>query len=85
MNQETISTLDSSTFVVSSANGDIEAKPDHLMVCSSRTTHHLSVLTLNAQRLDLLSTDEVECYFIQFFCVAPSIHFFQIGSALSRF
>src|SRR5262245_39937986 len=71
MSEETISILDGSTFVVSSANGDIEAKPDEPHGLFFKDTRHLShwVLTLNGERLDVLSTDAIEHYFAQFFCV----------------
>jgi glycogen debranching enzyme len=73
MNEETVSILDGSTFVVSSANGDIEAKPDQPHGLFFKDTRHLShwVLTLNGTRLDVLSTDTIEYYFAQFFCVPP--------------
>jgi glycogen debranching enzyme len=71
MNEEMISILDGSTFVVSSANGDIEAKLDQPHGLFFKDTRHLShwVLTLNGKRLDALSTDAIEYYFAQFFCV----------------
>lgn len=71
MSEDTVSILDGSTFVVSSANGDIEAKPDEPEGLFFKDTRHLSrwVLTLNGSRLDVLSTDAIEHYFAQFFCV----------------
>jgi glycogen debranching enzyme len=74
VNEQMVSILDGSTFVVSSANGDIEAKSDQPHGLFFKDTRHLShwVLTLNGLRLDVLSTDAVEYYFAQFFCVPPS-------------
>jgi len=74
MSAETISILDGSTFVVSSANGDIEAEPDQPHGLFFKDTRHLShwVLTLNDARLDVLSTDTTEYYFAQFFCFPPT-------------
>src|SRR5215469_10727135 len=71
MNDNTISVLDGSTFVVSSANGDIEAGADQPHGLFFKDTRHLSrwVVTLNGLRLDVLSTDTVEYYLAQFFCV----------------
>ena len=71
MSEETVSILDGSTFVVSGANGDIEAKPDEPEGLFFKDTRHLShwVLTLNGSRLEVLSTDAIEHYFAQFFCV----------------
>jgi glycogen debranching enzyme len=73
MSKETVSILDGSTFVVSSANGDIEAKFDQPHGLFFQDTRHLShwVLTLNGRRLDVLSTDTIEYYSAQFFCVPP--------------
>jgi glycogen debranching enzyme len=74
VSEQIVSILDGSTFVVSSANGDIEAKPDQPHGLFFKDTRHLShwVLTLNGIRLDVLSTDAVEYYFAQFYCVPPS-------------
>src|SRR5215475_2840635 len=74
MNEKTVSILDGSTFVVSSTNGDIEAKRDQPHGLFFKDTRHLShwVLTLNGTPLDVLSTDAIEYYFAQFFCVPPS-------------
>jgi glycogen debranching enzyme len=74
MNEGMVSILDGSTFVVSSANGDIEAKPDQPHGLFFKDTRHLShwVLTLNDTRLDVLSTDTIEYYFAQFFCFLPT-------------
>ena len=73
MDDKIVSILDGSTFVVSSANGDIEAKPGQPHGLFFKDTRHLSRLTvtLNGTRLDVLSTDTIEYYFAQFFCVPP--------------
>jgi glycogen debranching enzyme len=71
---EIISILDGSTFVVSSANGDIEAAPDQPHGLFFKDTRHLSrwILTLNETRLDVLSTDTIGYHFAQFFCFPPT-------------
>jgi glycogen debranching enzyme len=71
---ETLSILDGSTFVVSSTNGDIEAAPEQPHGLFFKDTRHLSrwKLTVNDARLSMLSTDAVEYYHAQFFCVRPT-------------
>jgi glycogen debranching enzyme len=72
--EETISILDGSTFLVSGKNGDIEAGPDQPHGLFFKDTRHLSRwnLTFNNAKLSVLSTDEVEYYHAQFFCVRPT-------------
>jgi len=79
MNEESISILDGSTFVVSSPNGDIEAQPDQPHGLFFEDTRHLSywVLTINDTRLNVLSTDAIEYYYAQFFCVPPISTIYQ--------
>ena len=72
--EETISILDGSTFLVSGTNGDINAGPDQPHGLFFKDTRHLSRwnLTLNGSKLSVLSTDAVEYYHAQFFCVRPT-------------
>ncbi len=72
--EETISILDGSTFLVSGKNGDIEAGPDQPHGLFFKDTRHLSRwnLTFNNAKLSVLSTDAVEYYHAQFFCVRPT-------------
>ena len=73
MSENTVSILDGSTFVVSSPNGDIEAKQDQPHGFFFKDTRHLSrlIVTIDGAPLNLLSTDTIEYYFAQFFCVPP--------------
>src|SRR5215471_10766811 len=74
MTNNSVSILDGSTFLVSSPNGDIDAKPDEPQGLFFKDTRHLSKwrLTVNALALDVLSTDSVEYYYAQHFCVPPT-------------
>jgi glycogen debranching enzyme len=74
MSDNTISILDGSTFLVSSANGDIEARRDQAQGLFYKDMRHLSKwkLTLQGTTLDVLSTDAVEPYYSQHFCVPPT-------------
>jgi glycogen debranching enzyme len=74
MSGNSISILDGSTFLVSSANGDIDAKPDQPQGLFFKDTRHLSKwkLTVNGTTLDVLSTDSIEYYYAQHFCVPPT-------------
>src|SRR5262249_23318141 len=74
MSDNSISILDGSTFLVSSPNGDIEAKHDQPQGLFFKDTRHLSKwkLTINGITLDVLSTDSVEYYYAQHFCVPPT-------------
>jgi glycogen debranching enzyme len=75
----TISILDGSTFLVSSENGDIQAGPNQPEGLFYKDTRHLSLwkLTVNNMGLDVLSTDTIEYYFAQFFCVPPTGTIYQ--------
>lgn len=77
--QQTVSILDGSTFLVSSENGDINAKPEQPEGLFFRDTRHLSLwkLTVNNVVLDALSTDTIEYYFAQFFCIPPTGTIYQ--------
>jgi len=74
MSDNTISTLDGSTFLVSNPNGDIDARPDQPEGLFFEDTRHLSkwTLTINGIALDVLSTDSIEYYYAQHFCVPPT-------------
>jgi glycogen debranching enzyme len=68
------SILDGSTFLVSSPNGDIDAKPDQPQGLFFKDTRHLSkwILSVKGITLDVLSTDSIEYYYAQHFCVPPT-------------
>ena len=69
-----VSILDGSTFLVSSPNGDIEASPTQPQGLFFKDMRHLSKwkLTIKGVPLDVLSTDSLEYYFAQHFCVPPT-------------
>jgi glycogen debranching enzyme len=74
MSDNTINILDGSTFLVSSPNGDIDAKPDEAQGLFFKDMRHLSKwkLTIEGIPLDVLSTDVTEYYYSQHFCVPPT-------------
>jgi len=74
MSDNTISILDGSTFLVSSANGDIDARPDQPQGLFYQDMRHLSKwkLTVKGIPLDVLSTEAIEYYYAQHFCVPPT-------------
>jgi glycogen debranching enzyme len=74
MSDNSISILDGSTFLVSSPNGDIDARPDEPQGLFFKDMRHLSKwkLTINGTTLDVLSTDSIEYYYAQHFCVPPT-------------
>jgi glycogen debranching enzyme len=74
MSETTINTLDGSTFLVSTPNGDIDARSDQPEGLFFKDTRHLSkwTLRLNGLTLDVLSTDSIEYYYAQHFCVPPT-------------
>jgi glycogen debranching enzyme len=69
-----VSILDGSTFLVSQENGDVAAGPTQPDGLFYKDTRHLSTwkLVVNNVVLDVLSTDTVEYYYAQFFCVPPT-------------
>jgi len=73
VSDDNIRILDGSTFLVSSPNGDIEARPDQPHGLFYKDMRHLSrwKLTIQGRPLDVLSTDAVEYYYAQHFCVPP--------------
>src|SRR5215469_12152572 len=85
MSDNNVSTLDGSTFLVSSPNGDIDAKPDQPQGLFFKDMRHLSKwkLTIDGIVLDVLSTDALnEYYYAQHFCVPPTGTIYK-NSALS--
>ena len=74
MHDTNISILDGSTFLVSSANGDVDAGPDQPHGLFYKDMRHLSKwkLTIKGIALDVLSTDALEYYYAQHFCVPPT-------------
>ena len=74
MSDNTVSILDGSTFLVSSPNGDIDAGPDQPQGLFYQDMRHLSKwkLTLKGIPLDVLSTEAIEYYYAQHFCVPPT-------------
>jgi glycogen debranching enzyme len=79
VNDNTISILDGSTFLVSSNNGDIEAGPDQPHGFFYKDMRHLSTwkLTISGRALDVLSTDAIEYYYSQHFCIPPTGSFYK--------
>src|SRR5690242_8653488 len=79
MSDNTISILDGSTFLVCKPNGDIEAGPDQPHGLFYQDMRHLSKwkLTIRGITLDVLSTDAVEYYYSQHFCVPPTGTIYQ--------
>ena len=71
MNDGLVKILDGNTFVVSDANGDIEASLTDPTGLFSFDTRFLSkwVLTVNGQRLGSLSVDDLQYYEARFFLV----------------
>jgi glycogen debranching enzyme len=74
MSDQNISILDGSTFLVSLPNGDIEAGPNQPNGLFYKDMRHLSAwkLIVKGKPLDVLSTDTVEYYYSQHFCVPPT-------------
>ena len=74
----TISILEGNTFVVSDENGDIEAGPHEPSGLFSFDTRFLSkwVLTINGDRMAVLSVDDLHYYEARFFLVpiTPSVY-----------
>jgi len=63
--------LEGNTFVVSDRNGDIEASPTDATGLFSFDTRFLSkwVLTIDGERLNALSTDDLQYFETRFFLV----------------
>jgi glycogen debranching enzyme len=71
MSTELVKILDGNTFVVSDARGDIEASPTDPTGLFSYDTRFLSkwVLAVNGERLNPLSTDDLQYFETRFFLV----------------
>jgi glycogen debranching enzyme len=71
MSEALVKILDGNTFVVSDTRGDIEATPTDTTGLFSFDTRYLSkwVLTVNGQRLNPLSTDDLQYFETRFFLV----------------
>jgi glycogen debranching enzyme len=69
MTSDTVSILDGNTFVVSDRRGDIEATPTDTHGLFLNDTRFLSrwVLTVNGRRPNVLSTDDLDYFRVQFF------------------
>jgi glycogen debranching enzyme len=74
MTDNSVSLLDGSTFLVCSSNGDVDAGPDQAEGLFFKDMRHLSKwkLTMKGAPLSVLSTDAVEYYYAQHFCVPPT-------------
>ena len=77
MSDDLVKILDGNTFVVSDANGDIEASLTDPTGLFSFDTRFLSrwVLTIDGERLNALSVDDLQYFETRFFLVpepAPS-------------
>ena len=71
MSDGEVKILDGNTFVVSDSRGDIEASPTDASGLFSYDTRFLSkwVLTVNGQRLNALSVDDLQYFETRFFLV----------------
>ncbi len=71
MSDDLVKILDGNTFVVSDARGDIEASIDDPTGLFAWDTRFLStwILTLNGQRLNTLSVDDLNYFETRFFLV----------------
>ncbi|WBC06633.1 glycogen debranching N-terminal domain-containing protein [Micromonospora sp. WMMA1947] len=80
----TVRILDGNTFVVSEDTGDIEATPSEPTGLFSLDTRYLSkwVLTVNGERLNALSYDDLQYYEARFFLV-PGVATHYIDAKLS--
>ncbi|WP_327038593.1 glycogen debranching N-terminal domain-containing protein [Micromonospora maris] len=80
----TVRILDGNTFVVSEATGDIEATPTEPTGLFSIDTRFLSkwVLTINGERLNALSYDDLQYYESRFFLV-PGLATHYVDAKLS--
>ena len=84
MSDELVKILDGNTFVVSDARGDIEASATDPTGLFSFDTRFLSkwVLTINGERLNALSTDDIHYFETRFFLV-PGTGTVYVDSKLS--
>src|SRR5207253_4643789 len=84
MTDGVVKILDGNTFVVSDARGDIEASQSDPTGLFSFDTRFLSrwVLTINGERLNALSTDDLQYFETRFFLV-PGTGTVYVDSQLS--
>ena len=84
MSGELVQILEGNTFVVSDRNGDIDASPVDATGLFSFDTRFLSkwVLTIDGQRLNALSTDDLQYFETRFFLV-PGMGTVYIDAKLS--
>ena len=84
MNSTTVSILEGNTFVVSDLSGDIDASPGETTGLFSYDTRFLSrwKLTVDGARPNVLSTDDLDYFAVQFFLV-PSTGTVHVDSDLS--
>ncbi len=71
MGERTISVLEGNNFVVSDLRGDIDASPTEPLGLFAWDTRFLSrwLLTVDGQRPNVLSTDDLDYFYVQFFLV----------------
>src|SRR5881227_1773571 len=71
MSDRTISVLEGNNFVVSDLRGDIDASPTEPLGLFAWHTRFLSrwLLTVDGQRPNVLSTDDLDYFYVQFFLV----------------
>src|SRR5579862_8609323 len=84
MSTEIVSILDGNTFVVSDRRGDIDASPSDAQGLFQDDTRFLSkwVLTVNDQRLSVLSVEDLHYYEVQHFLV-PGTGTIYVDSPMS--
>ena len=84
MTGRTVQILEGNTFVVSDETGDIEASPSDPTGLFSFDTRFLStwVLTVNGERLNALSTDDIDYFETRFFLV-PGLETMYVDASLS--
>ncbi len=80
----TISVLEGNNFVVSDLRGDIDASPSEPLGLFAWDTRFLSrwLLTVDGQRPNVLSTDDLDYFYVQFFLV-PGTGTIYVDSDLS--
>ncbi len=71
MSEKTISVLEGNNFVVSDLRGDIDASPTETLGLFGWDTRFLSrwILTVDGLRPNVLSTDDLDYFYVQFFLV----------------
>src|SRR5947208_9773929 len=84
MSDRTISVLEGNNFVVSDLRGDIDASPTEPLGLLAWDTRFLSrwLLTVDGQRPNVLSTDDLDYFYVQFFLL-PGTGTIYIESDLS--